>query len=80
VFLFIFGLLLAPFASTGLSRILPDSLPLWLPAVLLLALAAGLTSSGRTRPLGLGLGAGTLAFAVFMLWLFTVMGDSLAEM
>jgi hypothetical protein len=80
VFLFIFGLLLAPFASTGLSRILPAPLPLWLPAALLLALAASLLSSRRTRPLGLGLGAGTLAFAVFLLWLFAEMGDGLSEM
>ena len=79
-FLFIFGLLLAPFVSTGLFRILPTSMPLWVPWALLLALAACLTSSGRTRPLGLGLGAGTLAFAVFMLWLFSVMGDGLSRM
>jgi hypothetical protein len=77
---FIFGLLLAPFFHTGLSRIMPAPLPLWLPAALLLGVAAVLIASRRTRPLGLGLGAGTLASVVFLLWLFAEIGDGLSRM
>jgi len=80
VSLFILGLVLAPFLTTGLFRLLPYSSPLWLPAVLLLALAVGLSRSTRTRPPGLGLGAGTLAIVVFLLWLFAEMGDGFSDM
>ena len=69
------GLIMAPFLVTGIIRIpwVPMGIGLVLPAVI--GLACVLRS--RTRPVGIGLIAGTALWHVALLWLLHEMGKGM---
>lgn len=75
---FVAAFIAAPFLITLLARLLPFRFPLWLPFLAVMTGAAGLWIARRwLRSLALGLACGTFAHAVFLLWLFGVVGEGL---
>ncbi|MDP9067963.1 MAG: hypothetical protein M3N53_06420 [Actinomycetota bacterium] len=72
----VFGILAAvsvPFVITGLFRILPFTTPTWVPFVLIAVATLGLWRL-RIVPTAvlIGVGAGLVTHAGFLLWLFSM--------
>ncbi len=67
--LFFVGAFSAPLLLTGLYRVTPTSVPLWLPDLVLLAIIAVLALVLKWKWIALGMFVSGLTWVVFIVWL-----------
>lgn len=73
--LFIAGLVAVPFIYTGVARVVPFYTSFWDVAVGIIAAIGIWVFAAKWRPAALGFASGSILYAVFFVWLFSVMGS-----